>query len=241
MRISAVCLCLHSTTGLLSSLKMRLSFVLLLFSAAVSRSEAIRSLVFSNETNTNYMEIIAEKPLQLTAFTLCMRVATELSGEREIILFAYRTNNFDELNVWRELDGRLSFYLSGDGVLFQVPYIGFLQTHLCFTWDSSSGAAAVFMNGRKSQTKIYRKGHTIRPGGRIILGQDPDNFLGNFDAKQSFVGEIFDVNMWDSVLSDSAIQGLFNWRKQDRANVFDWQFAELRPFGAVEVINVDPI
>lgn len=46
------------------------------------------------------------KPLNLRAFTLCMRVATELTGEREIILFAYRTGDYDELNVWRELDGR---------------------------------------------------------------------------------------------------------------------------------------
>ncbi|XP_027897205.1 pentraxin fusion protein-like [Xiphophorus couchianus] len=222
---------------------MRLSFVLVLFSisAAFSGSEAIRSLVFPSETSTSYVEMIATKPLKLTAFTLCMRVATELSGEREILLFAYRTNDFDELNVWRELDGRLSFYLSGDGVLFQVPDLGYLQTHLCFTWDSSSGAAAVFMNGRKSQTKIYRKGHTIRPGGRVILGQDPDSFLGEFDAKQSFVGEISDVTMWDSVLSDHAIQSLFNGRRVEKGNVFDWETVELIPFGEVEVMNVDLI
>uniref|UniRef100_A0A3B5MTB1 Pentraxin family member n=1 Tax=Xiphophorus couchianus TaxID=32473 RepID=A0A3B5MTB1_9TELE len=135
----------------------------------------------------------------------------------------------------------LSFYLSGDGVLFQVPDLGYLQTHLCFTWDSSSGAAAVFMNGRKSQTKIYRKGHTIRPGGRVILGQDPDSFLGEFDAKQSFVGEISDVTMWDSVLSDHAIQSLFNGRRVEKGNVFDWETVELIPFGEVEVMNVDLI
>lgn len=64
------------------------------------------SVVFPRETNTAYVELVPQKLLSLQAFTLCMRVATELGGEREIILFAYRTQEFDELNVWRELDGR---------------------------------------------------------------------------------------------------------------------------------------
>lgn len=66
----------------------------------------MKSLVFPIETSNSYVEMTPLKPLRLTAFTLCMRVATELQGEREIILFAYRTHDYDELNVWRELDGR---------------------------------------------------------------------------------------------------------------------------------------
>lgn len=63
-------------------------------------------MVFPAESSNSYVEMVPLKPLFLGAFTLCMRVATELSGEREIILFAYRTGDYDELNVWRELDGR---------------------------------------------------------------------------------------------------------------------------------------
>ncbi|XP_028456244.1 pentraxin fusion protein-like [Perca flavescens] len=121
---------------------------------------------------------------------------------------------------------RLSFYLVGEGVLFRVPDIGALQTHLCVTWDSSSGAAALFMDGRKSLTKIYKKGHTVQPGGKVIIGQDPDNYLGSFDAKQSFVGEIGDINMWDSVLSDRMIQDMFSGKTVPTGNVFDWETIE---------------
>ncbi|MEQ2160336.1 hypothetical protein GOODEAATRI_032672 [Goodea atripinnis] len=220
---------------------MRLSLVLLItISAVFSGSLAFRSVVFPSETSNSYVGMTLKKPLNLRAFTLCMRVATELSGEREIILFAYRTPDHDELNVWRELDGRLSFYLSGSGVLFKVPDLGSLQNHLCFTWDSSSGAAALFMNGRKSVTKIYGKDHTIQPGGRVLIGQDPDNFLGGFDAKQSFVGEISDVNLWDSVLSDTDVQNQFHQRTTQKGNVIDWETVDLTPTGAVEVINVNP-
>ncbi|XP_068581706.1 C-reactive protein-like, partial [Cebidichthys violaceus] len=199
----------------------------------------IKTLVFPSETSTSYVEMVPLKPMTLRAFTLCMRVATELSGEREIILFAYRTQHFDELNVWRELDGRLSFYLSGDAVHFNVPQLGALQTHLCFTWDSGSGAATVFVDGKKSLTKIYRKDHAVRSGGKVIIGQDPDNYVGEFDANQSLVGEIGDISMWDSVLSQSAIRDMFSGKRVTRGNVLDWESAELKINGGVAVVNIE--
>lgn len=210
---------------------------LMVVSTALAGSVTIKTLVFSTATNTSYVEMIPQRPMNLRSFTLCMRVATELSGRREVILFAYRTGSYDELNVWRELDGRLSFYLAGDGVLFKVPELGALQTHLCVTWDSTSGFAAFFLDGKRSLSKIYKKGHTVRAGGRVILGQDPDSFLGGFDHNQSFVGEISDVNMWDTVLADSAIQGMFAGERVARGNVFDWESTELRINGDVEVAN----
>ncbi|XP_070703937.1 C-reactive protein-like [Pempheris klunzingeri] len=218
---------------------MRLSAVLFLVATCTALTVGVttKTLIFPKETANSYVELVPKKPLNLKAFTLCMRVATELSGEREIILFAYRTESFDELNVWRELDGRLSFYLAGKGVFFKVPQLGALQTHLCVTWDSRSGAAAFFMDGIKSLTKIYKKDHTVRPGGKVILGQDPDRYLGDFDAKQSFVGEISDVNMWDSVLSDSTIQDMFTGKRVPRGNVFDWESTEMKINGEVEVID----
>lgn len=74
---------------------------------------SVKSLVFPSESSTSYVEMVPLKPLKLTAFTLCMQVATELTGSREIILFAYRTQSYDELNVWRESDGRYARLNSG--------------------------------------------------------------------------------------------------------------------------------
>ncbi|XP_034566951.1 pentraxin fusion protein-like [Notolabrus celidotus] len=219
---------------------MRLTEVLFLIatSTVLAGSVTVKSLVFQSESVTNYVEMIPQKPLNLEAFTLCMRVATELPTEqREIILFAYRTQYYDELNVWRELDGRLSFYLSGEGVFFKAPKLGAMETHLCFTWDSSSGAANVFVDGKKSITKIYKKGHAVRSGGKVILGQDPDNYFGDFEAGQSFVGEITEVNMWDNVLSGKAIRTLYAGGRATTPNVFDWENTELRIQGEVGVVT----
>lgn len=230
---------------------MRISAVLLIIAICVvlTVSITIRSMIFpldssssGGPSSTGYVEMIPQKPLNLSAFTLCMRLGTELptsTTERAIILFAYRTSEHDELNVWQEVDGRLSLYMGGssDGVLFQVPGLGALQTHLCLTWDSSSGATAIFMNGKKSLTKIYRKDHYVSAGGRVILGQDPDSLLGGFAADQSFVGEIYDVNMWSSVLSDSTIQDMLLGKAVPRPDILDWETAELQRNGDVTMIE----
>ncbi|XP_016325112.1 pentraxin fusion protein-like [Sinocyclocheilus anshuiensis] len=76
--------------------------------AATEVGLAGKVLLFPYETDFSYVKLTPKKPLGLTALTLCMRVATELQGERQIILFAYRTPDFDELNVWREKDGQCS-------------------------------------------------------------------------------------------------------------------------------------
>ncbi|XP_044187034.1 pentraxin fusion protein-like [Thunnus albacares] len=222
---------------------MKFSGVLFLvaISTMLAVSDAIKTVVFPTKTCTDYVELNPLKSLNLAAFTLCMRVATELSGYREVILFAYRTTNADELNVWRELDGRLALYLrtsaGSEAVHFQVPQLGALETHLCVTWDSSSGATALFLDGRKSLTKIYKKGHRVQSGGRVILGQDLDSYRGSFDAKQSFVGEISDVNMWDSVLPDSTIQRMSSGKRVPRGNVFDWEATRLEIHGGAKVLN----
>uniref|UniRef100_A0A8C5AUV7 Pentraxin family member n=1 Tax=Gadus morhua TaxID=8049 RepID=A0A8C5AUV7_GADMO len=190
-----------------------------------------RSLVFPEETASSLVELTPAKPLSLDAFTLCLRFATELKGKREVILFAYRTQYFDELNVWRETDGRLSLYLSGPGAFFEVPELGPLANHVCLTWESLTGRTTMYVNGRSSASKIYQRGHRVRPGGKVILGQDPDNFLGDFQAEQSFVGEIFGVNMWDHVLPSVAIQLLSTGEDFSDANVLDWATVTIIPTG----------
>ncbi|KAK5884458.1 hypothetical protein CesoFtcFv8_018277 [Champsocephalus esox] len=114
--------------------KIKLPVVLFLVasSAGLARSVFLKTLVFPDESDNSYVEMVPQKSLDLGAFTLCMRVATELPNmKREIILFAYRTQDFDELNVWQELDGRYSFYLSGDAVMFKAPKLGPTETHMC--------------------------------------------------------------------------------------------------------------
>ncbi|CAL8353133.1 unnamed protein product [Arctogadus glacialis] len=219
----------------LRSLNMKL--ILSMFVAAILLPDVEgRSLVFPEQTSTSFVELTPAKPLSLDAFTLCLRFATELlKGKREVILFAYRTQNVDELNVWRLNDGRLALYLSGTGAYFVVPELGPLENQVCVAWESVTGRTTLYLNGRSAASQILRKGHRVQPGGRVIVGQDADSFLGNFDARQSFVGEIFEVNLWDRVLPPDAVQQLSTGKCFSFANVIDWATVKLTRYGkAVE-------
>ncbi|MFT7814886.1 pentraxin fusion protein-like [Arapaima gigas] len=196
-----------------------------------------KTFIFPHETDYSYVILTPQNPLQLNAFTLCMQLATELEGEREVILFAYRTPDFDELNLWREKDGRLSFYLSGGGAFFSLPLLSTYSTNLCLTWDSVTGLSAFWKDGRRSVRKVYKAGHRVRAGGTVILGQDPDKYLGDFEAVQSYVGEISNVNMWDYVLSDSDIKALHSGHVVPKGNIFDWSSIQYEIKGNVLIAS----
>ncbi|KAL1248305.1 hypothetical protein QQF64_021623 [Cirrhinus molitorella] len=193
-------------------------------------------LLFPTQTDSSYVKLIPEKPLSLSAFTLCMRVAMEIQDKRDIILFAYRTADADQLSLWREKDGRFSLYIlsDNDGVFFNLPPLSTFQTHLCVTWDSATGLTAFWVNGRRSVFQIYKKGNSVKPGGTVLLGQDPDTYVGGFNAKQSFVGEITELHMWDYVLSGSQIKAVYsNQETYVTGNVFDWNTIMYEIIGSV--------
>ncbi|XP_027013572.2 pentraxin fusion protein-like [Tachysurus fulvidraco] len=221
---------------------MKTVFVVLLLLPALTSAHKRKVLLFPQETDTAYVQLTSEKPLNLQAFTLCMRVASELNNDRETILFAYRTNQADELNVWQE-KGVYSLYLrsSGESVIFKLPPLSVVPIHLCVTWASRTGVTAFWANGRRTMLKIYKRGISVSPGGAIILGQDPDSFLGSFDKNQSFVGEITDVHMWDSVLGAGQIKHLYELQDLGvRGNVLDWNSLKYKISGnVVEVSEVD--
>ncbi|XP_053350716.1 pentraxin fusion protein-like [Clarias gariepinus] len=226
----------------MSLIKMKLRIITLLSLLPLASAYNRKVFLFPVESDNSYVHLTPKKPLNLQAFTLCMRVSTELSRQREIILFAYETTEGDELNVWQEKDGRLSLYLrsSSDGVLFTLPPLSPLSTQLCVTWDSSTGATAFWVDGRRSMLKIYSRGHSVRSGGTIILGQDPDSYLGKFDIKQSFVGEITDVNMWNYVLSADQITQLYgNQYSPQSGNVLDWNSLQYKVYGNIIELSAD--
>ncbi|KAA0705044.1 Pentraxin fusion protein [Triplophysa tibetana] len=196
-------------------------------------------LQFLAKTDNAYVKIIPDKPLSLKAFTLCMRVTAKLIRDREIILFAYRIPYDDEFNVWIERNGKISFYLrsSGNGVIFDLPSLSTHQTHLCFTWESATGLSAAWMDGCRSAFQVYRKGHSIRPGGVVLIGQDTDADVGQFDAEQSFVGEITDVKLWDYVLPANQIKALYDRDEVQTANVFEWDTIKYEIYNNVLVVQ----
>lgn len=56
--------------------------------------------------------------------------------------------------------------------------------------------------------KNLNKGHTVKAGGVLTVGQEQDTVGSKFDANQSFQGYLTNVNVWSRVLSPGAIARL---------------------------------
>lgn len=67
--------------------------------------------------------------------------------------------------------------------------------------------------------------------------QEQDNFGGGFDIKQSFVGMMSDVHMWDHVLSPCEIQNFMDNQSFNVGNVLNWKSLDFQIVGRVLLEN----
>ena len=66
------------------------------------------------------------------------------------------------------------------------------------------------------------KGHTIRSGGSLVLGQEQDSVGGSFESEQCFQGSLTNVNVWSYVLPASTIKRLSKSCLSGVGNVYKW-------------------
>ncbi|XP_030203226.1 pentraxin fusion protein [Gadus morhua] len=178
--------------------------------------------------DSDLVELTPIKPLNLTAFTLCLSFATEqFEGTNEVILFDYYKDQPNELNVWRETDGRLKLSISGLAAYFKVPELGPLENQVCVAWESVTGRTTMYLNGRSAASQILRQGYRVQPGGRVVLGEYQGPTTKTIVTWKNFVGEFFEVYMWDRVLPRDAVQKLSTGKDFSDANVLNWATGRL--------------
>ncbi|ELV10597.1 serum amyloid P-component [Tupaia chinensis] len=177
--------------------------------------------VFPRESSTDHVSLITqlEKPLQ--NLTVCLRAYSDLS--RAYSLFSYGIQNKDnELLIYKERVGEYSLYIGREKTTFKVTETLPAPVHICASWESSSGIAEFWVNGKPLVKKGLRQGYAVGAHPKIILGQEQDSYGGGFDRSQSFVGEIADVYMWDSVLSPEEITFAYQGSPLN-PNILNWQ------------------
>ena len=176
----------------------RLFVTLLFFFSSTDLTRKV--FIFPEESDTAYVTLIPRVRKTLRSFTLCLKAFTDLT--RPYSLFSYSTKSKDnELLLFVNKVGEYDLYIGNTKVTFKVPQPRYGPVHLCVSWESVSGIAELWVNSRPVGRKGLRRGYTLGKDARIILGQEQDSFGGKFDAKQSFVGEIWDVSLWDHVVS----------------------------------------
>ncbi|XP_072890706.1 mucosal pentraxin-like [Hemitrygon akajei] len=180
-----------------------------------------KSLIFGKETSNSYVRVSPSSFTDLTAFTVCLRAASELT--RSYSLFSYATSgHHNELLIWYTANGHITLYIYNEIAVFSLPKMDALLRHICVTWESREGLVTIWVNGKRSLQKIGGKGRVVKGSGQFILGQEQDSVGGGFDIQQSFVGEITDVHMWDFVLEPSEIETANEGCFCTGGNIINW-------------------
>ncbi|XP_078278986.1 mucosal pentraxin-like [Rhinoraja longicauda] len=180
-----------------------------------------KSVRFPTETANSFVKLHASDFSGLTAFTVCFKAATEVTRSYSLLSYA-TSSSANELLIWEETKTQLWLYLGSFVAGFYIPDMNSLLRHICVTWESKGGEIAIWVNGKRGLRKVGGKGQVLKGSGQFIIGQEQDSVGGHFDIKQSFVGEMTDVNMWDRVLKHNEIELISQGCFSVGGNIINW-------------------
>ncbi|KAL3060299.1 hypothetical protein OYC64_014791 [Pagothenia borchgrevinki] len=214
---------------------MALYILLLMLTACAATPQDLSGQMFTfpQETNSAHVRLTTSRQV-LSAVTVCFRSFSDL--RRDITLFSLSTPSADN-------DFGMYKLAATDALVMRIrntrmDFIGQdykLNTwhSLCSTWDSGSGLSQMWLDGQPSSRRFINSGSSISGPIIIVLGQDQDSHGGGFDIKQSFVGMMSDVHMWDHVLSPCEIQNYVHHLNFPPGNVLNWNELEFQIIGRV--------
>lgn len=164
--------------------------------------------VFRKDPSDAYVVLRARLEQPLHNFTVCLRSYTDLS--RPHSLFSYATKAHDnEILLFKPKPEEYRFYVGDKFVTFRVPESRRDWEHVCASWESATGIAEFWLNGKPWPRKGLQRGYTVGATAAILLGQEQDSFGGGFDLYNSFSGELTDVYLWDTGLSPDKMRAAF--------------------------------
>lgn len=73
----------------------------------------------------------------------------------------------------------------------------------------------------------------VKPGGWAVLGQTQETAADGFETSKAFTGELAEVNLWDTVLSDADIASQYRNCYIPHGSVIQWPQFEV--MGEVEI------
>uniref|UniRef100_A0A3B3U2Z3 Pentraxin family member n=1 Tax=Poecilia latipinna TaxID=48699 RepID=A0A3B3U2Z3_9TELE len=191
---------------------------------------------FPQETNTAHVRLTSSQNLQ--AVTVCLSYLQNL--KRDYSLFSLALPSFDNDFLLLKSANLDSFQMYVRNTAANFEGLDFKLNKwqsVCATWDAASGLAQLWVDGKPSSRKFTSSGSNINGPIIIALGQEQDSYGGKFDIKQSFVGMMTDVHMWDYVLSSCEIQNYVDNLNFSPGNVLNWKALTFEITGRVLIEN----
>ncbi|XP_030628461.1 C-reactive protein-like [Chanos chanos] len=199
-----------------------------------------KMFTFPVGSNTDHVRLMPSRE-NFTSVSVCLRSFTDLSRGHTLFSLATQTHFNDIVLFKRNQDDQIRLHIRDGTADFMGQSYGLNRWHsICLTWHSETGLGQIWLDGQPSARKFVRSGEAINGSTFIVLGQDQDRFGGGFNTRQSFVGMLADVHMWDYVLSYCEITRFTNNDNFTPGNILNWRGLEFDSIGNVIVENRTP-
>ncbi|XP_064641079.1 sushi, von Willebrand factor type A, EGF and pentraxin domain-containing protein 1-like [Lineus longissimus] len=175
-------------------------------------------------TYSKEFDLVFKKP----SITDCA-IVTIMAEKLTTITVAFWMRSHDQLNYgtpfsygassnWlaAESSNVFTLYDYGDQLFVngEVAHLGLRLNdghwnHVCISWEGTLGLWRVHLNGTLAVEGTGLASNThIEGGGSFILGQEQDSIGGSFNRRESFIGELSQVQVFEDILSDQEIRGI---------------------------------
>ncbi|MCI4381293.1 hypothetical protein PGIGA_G00249780 [Pangasianodon gigas] len=182
---------------------------------SLSKQNVVLSgLSFSGSSKDGYARVEASFP-PLSAVSVCVRAQFAPHHEEVSTLFSYAaptlTNEFQLRGCLDKTKRQvlLALIIHGKHHSYKAWFPNNGDWHqICVTWRKSDGLWDIYVDGEKRDSALDKNSsRDIYGNGIFILGQDQDSFGGNFT--EPFLGNMTDLNIWNSWLAEGQIRTLF--------------------------------
>lgn len=192
---------------------------------------------------TNYMYGRVKRTLlhEIFGFTLCLWIKAE-PGPGLGTPFSYSVpGQANEIVLIEWANNPMELLVDDQAVSLPLSVNDGKWHHVAVTWSTRDGVWEAYQDGvKRGSGENLSSWHPIRPGGVFILGQEQDTLGGRFDATQSFVGEMSDLQMWSQVLSANDIHSLASCGNHLGGDIFTWSDTAVELHGGVTKYPFDP-
>ncbi|KAM3873348.1 serum amyloid P-component-like [Diretmus argenteus] len=214
-----------------------LLLVMLRACAASPQDLSGKMFTFPQQTNTAHVRLNTSME-DFSAVTVCLRSFTDLDRNHMLFSLATSSSPNDFLIFKKTAANRFGLYVrTNDADIGVHEYKLTTWNSVCATWESESGLGQLWLNGQSTSRKFISSGSNITGRPIIVLGQEQDSHGGGFDEKQSFIGMVTDVHMWNYVLSPCEIRRYVDELNFTPGNVLNWRAMQFQIIGRVLLEN----
>ena len=168
------------------------------------------SLTF-NATGTDGLALasgVADFPTNALSFEITY--STTSTGSDNTFVSYATSGEANEFLVYSSASDTIQVAIAGSALdtgLNVSSYADGNPHTLGVTWDSSSGALEVYVDGANLYSGTHQTGATLTQGGTLTFGQEQDSVGGGFDTNQIFEGDFHGASLYGDVRTQTEIEG----------------------------------